>query len=276
MPKTTIAIDLGGTHVRAARITNGIIEQTIKEKCNATGSENEVLQQLCKLIDAVINKDVERIGVGVPSVVDYSRGIVYDVQNIPSWKEVHLKSYLEAHYHLPVIIDNDVNCFVLGEKIYGAGKQFNNVVGITLGTGVGAGIICNGQVYRGTNTGAGEIGCLPYLDSDYEHYCSSQWMKRQGFDAEQLSLLASRGDEKALASWREFGTHLGKLMQAILFAYDPDAIIIGGGIAAGATYFMESMKQSMHHGFPYQHEADNVKILLSQLTDCNLLGAAEL
>jgi glucokinase len=276
MIKTTIAIDLGGTHVRVARISDGIIEKCIKEKCNSKGDENDVLQQICKLIDAVINESVQRIGVGVPSVVDCEKGIVYDVQNIPSWKEVHLKSYLENIYHLPVVVDNDVNCFVLGEKVYGVGKNYKNVVGITLGTGVGAGIICNGEIYRGTNTGAGEIGCLPYLDSDYEHYCSSQWMKKQGVEAEELSLRASQGDGKAIALWQEFGKHLGKLMQAILFTYDPDAIIIGGGIAAGSIYFMESMKNSMHEGFPYQHEADNVQILISQLPDCNLFGASEL
>ena len=235
MAKTTISVDLGGTHVRVARISNGIIEKCIKEKCNSNGDENDVLQQICKLIDEVINDNVERIGIGVPSVVDHEKGIVY-----------------------------------------GVGKNYKNVVGITLGTGVGAGIICNGKIYRGTNTGAGEIGCLPYLDSDYEHYCSSQWMKKQGVEAENLSLRASQGDEKAIALWQEFGKHLGKLMQAILFTYDPDAIIIGGGIAAGFPYFMESMKNSMHEGFPYQHEADNVQIFISELPNCNLLGASEI
>jgi len=276
MAKTSISVDLGGTHVRVARISNGIIEKCIKEKCNSNGDENDVLQQICKLIDEVINDNVERIGIGVPSVVDHEKGIVYDVQNIPSWKEVHLKSFLENIYHLPVVVDNDVNCFALGEIVYGVGKNYKNVVGITLGTGVGAGIICNGKIYRGTNTGAGEIGCLPYLDSDYEHYCSSQWMKKQGVEAENLSLRASQGDEKAIALWQEFGKHLGKLMQAILFTYDPDAIIIGGGIAAGFPYFMESMKNSMHEGFPYQHEADNVQIFISELPNCNLLGASEI
>ena len=244
MAKTTISVDLGGTHVRVARISNGIIEKCIKEKCNSNGDENDVLQQICKLIDEVINDNVERIGIGVPSVVDHEKGIVYDVQNIPSWKEVHLKSFLENIYHLPVVVDNDVNCFALGEIVYGVGKNYKNVVGITLGTGVGAGIICNGKIYRGTNTGA--------------------------------SLRASQGDEKAIALWQEFGKHLGKLMQAILFTYDPDAIIIGGGIAAGFPYFMESMKNSMHEGFPYQHEADNVQIFISELPNCNLLGASEI
>ena len=274
MSKTTIAIDLGGTHIRAARVTDGTVNAYRKVCCHAHGSETEVLEQLCALIDELITDDVERIGVGVPSVVDYDKGIVYHVQNIPSWKEVHLKDYLEGHYHIPAVVDNDVNCFVLGEKFFGAGSNFRNIVGVTLGTGIGAGIVCNGEVYRGTNTGAGEIGCLSYLDADYEQYCSSQWMKRHGLDASVLSKKAAEGDEDALAMWEEFGHHLGKFMQVILFAYDPDAIIIGGGIAGGAKFFWDAMLQSMHEGFPYLHEANNVKITISQLENCNLLGAS--
>lgn len=273
---TTIAIDLGGTNVRAARIKDCTIEQKAAVNCNANGTKQEIINQLFDLVDKLITPQVESIGIGVPSVVDYEKGIVYDVQHIPSWDIVPLKELMEARFQVRTAVDNDVNCYVLGEKSLGAGRPYNNIVGITLGTGVGAGILIDGKVYRGANTGAGEIGCLPYLDANYEQYCSSQWMKQQGIEAEALSLRAANGDTEAVRLWAEFGCHLGKLMQAILFTYDPEAIIIGGGIAGGAPYFKASMLDTMTQGFPYAKELERIQIHFSTLKDCNLLGASQL
>ena len=271
-----IAIDLGGTNVRVAVVSDGHILKYQSEPCLSTGSEKEVVHQIITLIESVLDETVDKIGIGVPSVVDYRRGIVYDVLNIPSWKEVHLKDLLEAHFHLDTHVDNDVNCYALGEKRFGGGKPFSDIVGITLGTGVGAGIIVGGNLYRGANTGAGEIGCLPYLDSDYEHYTSSMFFSRQGITGKEMADKAAAEDAAALDLWKQFGRHLGKLLQVILFTYDPEAIIIGGGIASSAPYFEQSILDSMRDGFPYQHEADNIHVLFSQLKDCNLLGASEL
>lgn len=273
---STIAIDLGGTNVRAARIEGDCVCAQSAVRCQADGSEDDVLGQICSLIDAVMDDTVDAIGIGVPSVVDYTEGIVYDLQNIPSWKEVHLKAFLEQRYGITVRVDNDVNCFVLGEKCFGMGRAYRHIVGLTLGTGVGAGIVIDGRVYRGANTGAGEIGCLPYLDADYEQYCSSHFFKRHHTDGALMAERAAGGDEEALALWREFGRHLGKLLQVVLFAYDPEAVVIGGGIAASASLFEKSMMASLREGFPYQHEVDRVKVGFSSLKDCNLLGASRL
>ena len=144
---TTLTIDLGGTNIRAARITDGEMEQHIAVGCHADGSEQEVFDQLYSLIDQLLDSRVSRIGIGVPSVVDFKRGIVYDVQNIPAWKEVHLKERMEQRYHIETRVDNDVNCYVLGEKYFGCARNFSDIVGITLGTGIGAGIIINNAIY---------------------------------------------------------------------------------------------------------------------------------
>lgn len=165
---TRIAIDLGGTNLRAARVRNGQIEASLQEPCLANGTQNEVLEQIIQMITRLNQSSVERIGIAVPSIVDYKKGIVYHVQNIPSWTEVHLKDILEQRFNLETRVDNDVNCFVAAENVLGAGQPFRDFVGITLGTGVGAGIVINNEVYRGVHTGAGEIGCIPYLDSIYE------------------------------------------------------------------------------------------------------------
>ena len=92
---TSIAIDLGGTNLRVARIENGLIASQVAEPCKAEGTKEEVIEHICQLIDKVITPEATRIGAAVPSVVDYEHGIIYNVQNIPSWDEVHLKEILE-------------------------------------------------------------------------------------------------------------------------------------------------------------------------------------
>ena len=264
---------MGGTNLRVGRIENGVVAQLVQEPCRAQGTEEEVLEQFYSMIAEVITPEVERIGVAVPSVVDYEQGIVYNMMNVPSWQEVHLKELLEAKFGVKTTVDNDVNCFVRGEFLYGAAKGCKNVVGITLGTGLGAGIVANGEVYRGANTGAGEVCCLPYLDSNYEEYTSSQLFKKWNTTGKDEAEKADKGDAQAIAHWNELGYHLGKLLQVILYTYDPEVIIIGGGIAQSAFRFKEAMMESLKENFQYPHEIERLKIAYSTLKDCNLLGA---
>lgn len=272
-----LVIDLGGTNLRIAQIKEGRIVNMKSVPCPATATETVVIDLIKSLIREQMTVDVDNIGVGVPSVVDAERGIVYDVVNIPSWKEVHLKDILEKEFGVRTCIDNDVNCFVLGEKYFGAGVPYNNVVGITLGTGVGAGIIVDGKLYRGANTGAGEVGSMPYLNSDYEHYCSSSYLvEHYHADGRLLVERAAKGDKEALKAWQELGFHLGKLLQVLLFAYDPEAIIIGGGISSAHTYFEDAMYQSMRENFPYQQTINHIHLFFSQLEGSNMLGASQL
>lgn len=271
-----IAIDLGGTNLRVARVTTEGIERLVAEPCKAQGTEQEVMDQILELIGQLFDEEVDRIGAAVPSVVDFTTGVVYDVVNIPSWKKVPLKDILEDNFHVPAKVDNDVNCFAAAEKTFGSGRPFDDFVGITLGTGVGAGIVADGKVYRGANTGAGEVGCLPYLDSNYEAYTSSQLFKRWHTTGADESRRADSGDTEALTHWHELGHHLGKLLQALLYVYDPEAIIIGGGIAQSHRHFDTSMRASLTEGFLYPKEAKDVKIIFSTLKDSNLLGASQL
>lgn len=273
---THIGIDLGGTNLRAARIENGILAAQLQEPCKANGTEKEVLDQIIRMISRLNNGEIKKMGVAVPSIVDYNQGIVYDVQNIPSWKEVHLKAILEERFGIETQVDNDVNCFANAQRVYGEGRGFHNFVGITLGTGVGAGIVIRDKVYRGMDTGAGEIGCLPYLDGIYEDYTSSLLFKKWNTTGEADAAAAMAGNAEAQAHWHELGYHLGKLMQVVLYTYNPEAIIIGGGIAQAHALFEDAMHKAMHENFLYPGEANRVKLLFSNLQDSNILGAAEL
>lgn len=272
----TIGIDLGGTNVRCGLVENGNVVARLSEPCRSDGTESEVVEQIEALIRRLMNPSVKGIGIGVPSVVDMQKGIVYNVLNIPSWKEVHLKDLLETRFGIPVYVNNDANCFALGEHRCGAGKPFRNMLGVTLGTGVGAGLIINSELYCGSNTGAGEIGCLPYLEHTLEFYCGSaffvEFHHTTGKEAVQL---AESGDLNALKIWEEFGKHMGVLVKIILYAYDPDAIIFGGSIANAFSYFEDAMRKEME-AFDYPETIRKIQILISTRDDISILGAAAL
>ena len=141
-----IGVDLGGTNVRAGLVKDGRIVRLLSEPCKADRPEGEVVDHIASLIGKLITPDVARIGIGVPSVVDAARGIVYNVVGIPSWREVYLKDLLEKRFGVPVYVNNDCNCFALGVSRFGEASAYSDVVCVALGTGVGAGIVIGGQL----------------------------------------------------------------------------------------------------------------------------------
>lgn len=271
-----IGIDLGGTNVRVALVDERGIVKVIKEPCKADKSVEETMDHIKSMIHQIIIPSVTAIGIGVPSAVDPEKGIVYNVTNIPSWKEVHIKETLEEEFKIPVFVNNDANCFVLGEKYYGSAKPYKNIVGVSIGTGMGAGIIINNELYGGTNTCAGEIGCLPYLDYTYEDYCASNFFKRfhQTTGVEAFNA-AKNGDEKALNIWEEFGEHIGSMICMVLFTYDPQAIVFGGSIASAYNLFAPSMHRRLE-SFLFPKMVEKLAIHTSQSGDISILGAASL
>ncbi len=271
-----IAIDLGGTNVRVATVLpGGQVERIISEPCRSKGSEEEVLEHIFSLIDELMTPEVDGIGIGVPSVVDTDKGIVYNVVGIPSWKEVHLKDRLEERYHIPASVDNDCNCFALGVTSFGRGQGYREAFCVTLGTGVGGSLVIDGQLYRGRNAGAGEIGSIPYLDRDYEYYCSSRFFVGKGTSGKEAAVAAANGDPEALKIMNEFGVHVGKLVQMIMFAYDPAVIILGGSISKAYPLFCDAMWKEIKN-FPYPKSVGNLEIFQSEQVHAAFLGAANL
>ena len=271
-----IGVDLGGTKVQAGVVMNGIIQQTQKIPVSSQGSEREVLDEVIKSIEAVFSGDIAGIGVGVPSVVDVQSGIVYDVQNIPSWKEVRLKEILEEYFKVPVSVDNDANCFAAGEKHFGKGKDRKNFVALIIGTGLAAGIVIEDQLYHGYNCGAGEFGMIPYLDAHYEVYCSGQYFTNSyQTTGETLHKLATTGDEEALSIFAEYGGHLGNAIKMILYSYDPELIILGGSVSKTYPFFKESLWNQLSN-FAYRNVVPRLTIEVSEQPDIAILGAAAL
>lgn len=271
-----IGVDIGGTTIKGGRIEGNIIAEQLTVDTNALEGGHYTLNVLKGLIDQLKTSGTEAIGIGVPSVVDRERGIVYNVQNIKNWDEVHLKSLLEAEFQLPVHIDNDANCFAYGEKIYGKGRDFENFVGITLGTGVGGGIIQNHHLLSDSNCGSGEFGEIPYLDSILEDYCGSRFFTRTAnLSAYEIALKAREGDIQSIDIYNEYGKHITILVKIILLVLDPQAIIFGGSISQSFDLFKGSIYENLKD-FPYPNSVDKIQILISDLSNTGILGAGAL
>ena len=272
-----IGVDLGGTNVRAGIVGwDWDMRDYRREKFANQGSLDETLSQLKAFIRPLMGPEIKGIGIGVPSVVDIENGIVYNVTNIPSWERVPLRSILEKEFAVPVVVNNDVNCFVLGEHSHGVLKGMKNVVGVSCGTGLGSGIIINNQLYSGKNCGAGEVGLLHYLDHNIEYYASGNLFRvKFNTSAEKAHQQALQGDEAAIQAWVEFGKHLAEALKSVVYAYDPEAIVLGGSLSKAFRLFEEPMRRSLPE-FEFPESIKRLKIFQTQDENITLLGAAAL
>lgn len=276
MDREVLGVDIGGTNIKVGRLAKNGLVQRKSIGVDPKETASQTLKRMFTAIDAVLTDSVDSLGIGVPGVVDTETGIVYDVQNIPSWKEVNLKEIVQQRYSLPVFINNDANCFVLGERSFGKAKHYSNCIGLSIGTGLGMGIIINERLYEGVLCGAGEIGMLGYQGSILEYYTGSFFFSNHyGSSAKELHDLARRGDKKAIDAFKNYGFHLGEALKNILYAYAPEAIILGGSISKSYPYFETAMNKTLK-SFAYPKQLKKTKIETSNLEDSAILGAAAL
>jgi glucokinase len=147
---------------------------------------------------------------------------------------------------------------------------------VSCGTALGCGIIINNQLFNGNNCGAGEIGLLHYLDHNIEYYASGNLFKVSfNTTAEEAYRAALHGDTAAAGYWREFGNHLGEALKSVIYAYDPEAIVLGGSVSKAYALFNDAMRSSLHN-FAYPESIKRLKIFQSQNENITLLGAASL
>jgi glucokinase len=276
MNREYIGIDLGATSFNLGRVENASVIAKTSNAVDIAISESELLTVLQRSIDSIFTSEVKGIGIGVPGIVDPVSGIIYDIQNIPAWREVYLQQILEEKYQVPVSLNNDANCFALGEKKFGKGKKYKDFVGLSIGTGLGMGVIINDQLYSGVMCGAGEIGMLPYKESIIEQYAGSfYFMNHYKKSAKDVHEMAQRNHPQALADFKDFGRHLGEAIKIILFMYAPEAIILGGSISKALAFFKEGMETTIA-SFAYPKQIENLVIEVSTQAELPILGAAAL
>jgi glucokinase len=272
----SIGVDIGGTKISAGLVDNGVVVKSSIVSTPVSSLESAVVMSIILSVRDVWSDDAIGIGVGVPGLVDVENGIVYDVNNIPAFKNVKLKEYLEDAFNLPVHVSNDANCFVAGVKHYGEGKPYKNFVGLTLGTGLGGGLIINGKLHEGVGSGAGEFGYVPFRDGIMEHYCSGQFFKKSyQTSGPEVFEKAKAGDTEALKIFYEFGQNLGEAIKIIANVLAPEAIILGGSIINSFPFFEKSMWATIRD-FPYGHVVDDLVVIPAKNPKIAVVGAAAL
>lgn len=274
MNKEILGIDLGGTNLRGGVVKENNLSGIISQRITARSTVEEVLDEIFHFVDKLISPGIQAIGIGVPGlVVD---GIVYDVVNIPSWKEISFQKLMEERYRIPVAINNDANCFALGEFYFGKGKGSDSMIGLTIGTGLGSGIITNKKLYSGNNCGAGEFGMIDYLDQCYEYYASGQFFQNvHNINGEVVFENSMQGDKECIRMYEEFGVHLGNAIKTILYATDVSLIVLGGSVSKAFPFFSPAMMKQIG-SFAFKRTLQHLQIEISGLEYSGILGAAAL
>ena len=296
--KYFIAIDLGGTNIKAAVFDEKIsILKRISLPTPAVSGRKAVISALvsaAKILAAELGialKDISGAGIGVPGPVDFEKQIVHFLPNIPGWRKVPLRVLFTAACGIPCVVDNDAKMMARAEYERGAAKGSRNAICLTLGTGVGAGLILDGRLYRGGDNAAGEIGHLPLNEEGpdcpcggracLERYAGNNALLKEARAAlgvpvtlEQAGALAARGNKKALAFWRKAGEHLGIAFAGLSNVLNPDVIVIGGGVSGAGRPLFDAIKETLR-GRAMPVQGRRVKVLKAALgNDAGLIGAA--
>ncbi len=299
MAKRFIAgIDLGGTNLKIAlldlkyriKYKEVLNTQRFTKKEDLISAIVDSVHKILK--DNKLNRtNLLGVGLGLPGPIDYEKGIVHFFPNIPGWKEVKLKTILEGKLRLPVFVDNDAKVMCLAEYKLGAARGVTNAICITLGTGVGGGIIINGNLYRGTSNASGEIGHMPINERGPKCNCGGRACLESyignnrilgearkifghGITLEKLSYLVSKGNRKAKAIWLKVAERLSVTLVGVVNLLNPDCIVIGGGVAgAGKVLFDNIKKIILTRAMSVQ--AGHVKVFKARLgNNAGLIGAA--
>jgi glucokinase len=306
--RVVIGVDLGGTNLRTAILSpDGSILDRHKEATHAADGWETVVARLIENIKrqrAVAVQqgfDVAAIGVGAPGVIQADKGIVVKSPNFPDWNNLPLKDQLEKALGTPVFLENDANAAALGEQWRGAGRGIRSMILLTLGTGVGGGIILDNKIWHGADGMAGEIGHMTLIPDGrpctcgntgcLEMYSSARgivqsFLEAQGKEAngisdglkqissEQVYEAAGAGNEIAVRVMKDMGRMLGIGIASLINIFNPERIVVGGGVKDAWPLFIGSTREEiMKRAFAVP--AQRTEIVPSQLgDDAGMVGAA--
>jgi len=212
------------------------------------------------LITGIPKSDILGIGIGVPTILDQKRGVILSPPNLKVLKDCTLAKLIEKDLKIRTILENDANCFTLAEAMIGAGKSFSSVLGITIGTGIGGGIVFKKdkhyEIYHGFWGRAGEIGhmiinfdgfdCSCGNKGCFEEYASEKFIKRKSkFSSIELESMAKNGNKNAKNIYDEFSRNLGIGLASLINILDPEVIVIGGGFAKASTLILKPTKEEV-------------------------------
>lgn len=284
-----LGVDLGGTAIKLGRFSqDGSCLQSISLPTPQPATPEAVLMAIVEGISLVDpDGQAQAIGVGTPGPADATGRIARVAINLAGWQDVPLADWLEAKTGLPTMIANDANCAGLGEAWLGAGRWYDNLILLTLGTGVGGAIILNGQLFVGHHGTAGELGLItlnpegPECNSgnrgSLEQYVSVQAIRRRtGMEPAELGALALAGEAQALEFWQSYGRDLGAGLASLIYVLTPEAIVIGGGVSASADFFLPAVQAELERRV-LPSSRSGLQLLKAELgNQAGIVGAAKL
>ncbi len=302
-----LAGDLGGTNLRVATVsTSGAVLRHISEPTPRTGAAADIIDAIGRVAEACIAEGGKHerplsFGLALAALVSFKNGRPLSSPNLPELDDLHLADVLSERLRLKVVLENDATAAAIGEHWLGSSKGIDNSVFVTLGTGVGGGLILDGRVYRGVDGTAGEIGhicvepdglpcgcgshgCVEQYSSAtaivriarelMRHDSTSPLAKCKRFTSEDVYDAAAAGDPVSLETFRLMGRYLGIALAGLVNVLNPELIVIGGGAAGGWEFFIEPLRSEiLARAFP--HPAMRVRLAPASLGDAaGILGAA--
>jgi glucokinase len=301
-------IDVGGTSAKIGIVNEKgeIVEKTqvpTRQTKNFKAILDDFIKPIHKWIDGGL--PLRAVGVGTPGYANKKTGCMFGCENIPGFVNQPVLSYLKSKFDIPVFLDNDATCATIGEHLFGAGREFTDYILVTIGTGIGGGIILNDRIYRGFDGYAGEIGHMLIQAEGRDCTCgnygciepyssASSIIKRikdgikkgyittygdvvpEEINAKIIFEKAGKGDVYSMEAVDSAARYLGWMIGSAVNLLNPEAILIGGGVAASGDFFIGKVKkyadQVAWHTF-----TENLKILPAKLlNDAGIMGAASL
>jgi glucokinase len=305
--RAVIAVDLGGTNLRTALLSPGgeVLERR-RQSTNASEGWSRVVARLIDDIHSQKQKALQKglqvaaVGVGAPGVIQGEQGIVVKSPNFPDWNNLPLKKLLQERLAVPVVIENDANAAALGEQWRGAGQGIRSMILLTLGTGVGGGIILNNRIWQGADGMAGEIGHMTLYPEGrpcscgnrgcLEMYASARGIVQsyhealeresgsraigQQLTSEDVYEAARKGNRIALDVMRNMGKMLGIGIASLINIFNPERIVISGGVKEAWTLFINPLQEEVLVR-AFEVPARRTEIVPSLLgDDAGIVGAA--
>lgn len=271
-PPTVIGIDFGGTSVKLAVVSGETLLTDIHRiPTQQFDSPDRLLDEIAEAVAGMRGQHpgIAAIGVGVPGAVNFASGMTYNLTNVRGWTSIPLRDILAEKTGLPTVVENDANCMAYAEWKFGAAQGTRHAVCVTLGTGVGGGLILNGDLFRGAAYAAGEIGQMsidydgvpgPYGNSGaLERYIGNRQIvemaeaiyRERGLEPpadltpEQLAEAALGGDAIALEVWNRVARCLGSCLMSVIYLLNPEAIVVGGGVSEAGELLFAPLREAL-------------------------------
>jgi len=296
-----VGIDFGATNIKGGLVdAGGRILNRVQVKTRASEGKEEVISRIVRVAEELGNDGRRGVGVACPGPVDGTRGILFNPPNLPGWKEVPLKQELEGSLGTGVCVQNDANMVAYGEWKFGAGRGASDLLCLTLGTGVGSGLVLNGRLYTGANgfaaelghtivepdgprCGCGARGCLESLVGADRIVADAKRAVNSGQETtlsrgegemtvHSISSAAAEGDSLASEVLERAGRYVGIAISSAVALLDVEVVVIGGGISRAGSLILEPIRKTVSC-YLTGHSLRNLRIVGSQLgDDAGILG----